>query len=407
MIASVYSGSMRAPSINGQCHPDFAAVQPLLQKQLAKNAGGAALCVYHRGECVVDIWGGERDKQGNPWQENTMAPSFSTTKGVTSTLLHVFADRGEIDYDAPVARYWPEFAQAGKSRITVRQVLCHQAGLYHIRKMVDRADRMLDWEYMVRAIERIEPAHVPGTRAGYHALSYGFIVGELVQRVSGGNFSKLVQTELARPLELDGLYVGAPKNQLGRAAQLMGRGPGSRLSRRLLGYWVQANVASASQLMKRLGIEGDPYSFYDALAPRGMREIDFNTAETLGVAIPAANGLFTARSLARLYAMLAGRGEVDGVRLLGADTVRHATVLQTHPGKHAVIPFDLRWRLGYHGIYTSRGFLDSAFGHFGVGGSGAWADPDRQLAVAVITNGGVKSPLALSTSVVRAAAARA
>jgi CubicO group peptidase (beta-lactamase class C family) len=132
--------------------------------------GGAAVCVYQHGECVVDLWGGHSDEDGTPWHKETIAPSFSTTKGVCSTLLHIFADRGLVDYDARVAEYWPEFAQAGKEDITVRQVLSHQSGLYHIRQMIDRADRMLDWEHMVEAIERTPPAHEPGRARHAHRL---------------------------------------------------------------------------------------------------------------------------------------------------------------------------------------------------------------------------------------------
>lgn len=199
--------------LDGRLHPDFQAVGDTLKQLLRSYTGGAAVCVYHQGECVVDLWGGYMDDENTLWRRDTMAPSFSTTKGVASTLLHIYADRGLIDYDARVAEYWPEFAQAGKSGITVRQVLAHQSGLYHIRQMIDRADRMLDWEHMVEAIEQTWPAHEPGTRTGYHGLTYGYLVGEIVQRVTGENFSDLVQRELAKPLGLDGLYIGAPDEQ--------------------------------------------------------------------------------------------------------------------------------------------------------------------------------------------------
>ena len=181
--------------LDGRLHPDFHAVGDTLKQLLRSYPGGAAVSVYHRGECVVDLWGGYMDDQNTLWRRDTMAPSFSTTKGVASTLLHIYADRGLIDYDARVADYWPEFAQAGKSGITVRQVLSHQSGLYHIRQMIDRADRMLDWEHMVEAIEQTWPAHEPGKRTGYHGLTYGYLVGEIIQRVTGENFSELVQTK--------------------------------------------------------------------------------------------------------------------------------------------------------------------------------------------------------------------
>ncbi|MEO1912352.1 MAG: serine hydrolase domain-containing protein, partial [Myxococcales bacterium] len=198
--------------LDGSLHPDFQNVANLFEGILERQAGGSALAVYHHGECVVDLWGGDLDSHGTPWKRDTMATSFSTTKGVTSTLIHIMADRGLINYDAKVAEYWPEFAQCGKDSITVRQVLTHQAGLYHIRQMIDDAARMNDWDHMVAAIERAEPAHIPGDRTGYHGFTYGFLAGEILQRVTGKRFSDLVQSEIVEPLGLDGMYIGAPES---------------------------------------------------------------------------------------------------------------------------------------------------------------------------------------------------
>src|SRR5262245_44615163 len=208
--------------LQGSLHPDFAPIGVSLARLLPRRGpGGAAVCVYHRGEKVVDIWGGTRDAAGNPWQSDTLSTSFSTTKGVASTLLHVFADRGQVDYDARVADYWPEFAQAGKDAITVRQLLCHEAGLYAIADVVEHASEMLDWEQMVRRLSAAKPRHAPGAAHGYHALTYGWLVGELVRRVAGMKpIGELFATELAAPLGLDGLYCGVPTDQQQRCAQL-------------------------------------------------------------------------------------------------------------------------------------------------------------------------------------------
>jgi len=378
--------------LDGRIHPDFADVEATLREQLGKYPGGAAVAVYHRGECVVDLWGGVKDAEGTPWEQDTMAPSFSTTKGVAATLLHIYADRGLIDYDALVSDYWPEFGQAGKEDISVRQVLSHQSGLYHIRQMVDHVDRMLDWDYMIEAIENTEPAHPPGERTGYHGLTFGFLVGEIIQRVTGKKFSDLVQKEIARPLDLDGMFIGAPKREIPRAAQLLFPESTQRLARTRLGSQLEVGASGLSKLMQRLGWDSDLASIFDALAPRGISDFDFGSPESLAVAIPAANGLFTARSLARMYALLANGGEMDGVQLLSEDALDAATTLQKPTGRLSVIPFDMRWRLGYHGVFTSRGIPAQAFGHFGFGGSGAWADPERELAVALIVNSGLGSP---------------
>ncbi len=378
--------------LDGRIHPDFREVETALRGQLRKYPGGAAVCVYHRGECVVDLWGGHSDDEGTLWRSDTMAPSFSTTKGVATTLLHICADRGLIDYDARVADYWPEFGQAGKEDITVRQVLSHQSGLYHIRQMIDHVDRMLDWEHMIRAIEQTAPAHVPGTRTGYHGLTYGFLVGEIIQRVTGEKFSDLVQTEIAQPLGLDGLFIGAPEHEIPRAAKLLFPVSTRRLSRTSLGSNLERYAARLSRRLRALGIDSDLTSIFDALAPRGISDFDFGSPESLRVAIPAGNGLFTARSLAKMYAVLANGGEFEGLRLLSEETLQQATTLQQPTGKNSVIPFDMRWRLGYHAVATTKGFPRKAFGHFGFGGSGAWADPRRRLSVALIVNSGMGSP---------------
>jgi CubicO group peptidase (beta-lactamase class C family) len=378
--------------LDGMIHPDFKAVESALRRQLQNYPGGAAVCVYHHGECVADLWGGYRNEQQELWQRDTMSPSFSTTKGVASTLLHIFADRGLIDYAAPVATYWPEFAQAGKAEITVQQVLSHQSGLYHIRQMIDRADRMLDWDHMIGAIERTAPAHTPGERTGYHGLTFGFLVGEIIQRVSGKKFSTLVQQEIARPLGLDGLYIGAPSREIKRAAQLMIPQGTRRLSQTSFGSKLEVGVSNFSRLLRALGRDSDLTSIFDALAPRGISDFDFGSVATLSAAIPAANGLFTARSLAKLYALLAHGGELDGHRLLSEETVALATTLQKGTRRHSVIPFDMRWRLGYHAVATTRGIPPRGFGHFGFGGSGAWGDPEQELSVALIVNSGLGSP---------------
>ncbi len=385
--------------IDGRLHPDFLPVARVLRDILRGYPGGAAVCVYHQGECVVDLWGGARDHEGRPWRRDTMAPSFSTTKGVAATLAHIMVDRGLLAYEDRVAQHWPEFAQAGKQDITIRQVLAHQSGLYHIRRMIDHADRMLDWNYMVRTIEKTPPAHQPGTRTGYHGLTFGFLVGEILQRVTGRPFTQLVQDELVRPLHLDGLHVGAPPEVLPRAAELIWPQRG-RLHRRLLRVPLDGRLGQALSdaadgtgwALRLLGIQLDLESMLDALAPRGISSFDFGAEQTLQAAIPAANGLFTARSLARMYAALAGGGEIDGVRLLSRRALTRATRLQDGGRRRVVIPFDMRWRLGYHGVATTRGVLRHAFGHFGFGGSGGWADPSRELAVALIVNSGMGTP---------------
>lgn len=366
--------------IRGHVEGGFEPVARSLERQLRGGDGGAAVCVYHRGRKVVDVWGGTRDDAGRPWESGTMAMSFSTSKGVVATLLHLLADRGQLDYDAPVARYWPEFAQAGKDAISVRMLLSHRAGLPHIRRLIDDGERILDWEHMVRALERARPGLRPGRRSAYHAFTFGWLAGELVQRITGRPLAEVLRTELTEPLRLDGLYIGAPPEAEARAASL--RRPGALpQAAGLLGTWTTRAVSGVSRAAR---LPFDPELMREALIPPGDASLLFEP-RALRVPIPAANGLFTARSLARLYALLAGGGTLDGERLLSAETVRRAGEVQTRrPDRVLVLP--MHWRLGYHSAFTSRGRLESGFGHFGYGGSGAFADPRRELAVAMVTN---------------------
>jgi CubicO group peptidase (beta-lactamase class C family) len=375
--------------LQGYVHPDFWAVAKTLGRQIPRSRpGGAAVCVYHRGELVVDLWGGTRDESGRPWESDTLALSYSTTKGVASTLLHMMVDRGLLDYDEPVARYWPEFAQCGKEKITVRHVLCHEAGLYGIRSLIDHGKRILDWDYMVEALADGIPAHPPGETHGYHALTYGWLVGELIQRVAQRPFSELVQTEIAEPLELDGLHIGLPAKEMHRRARLM---------LPALPSWVpsERRMASIGQPLHRAlrfaRLPIDLAEMASAMIPRGMEEVDFNSEAFASVPIPAANGTFTARSLAKLYATLANGGEWEGQRLISRATLRRAAEVQNR-GIGRVIPFPMHWRLGYHRVPTLRVKVPHGFGHFGFGGSGGWADPDRNLSVAMVLNSGTGTP---------------
>lgn len=390
-------------------HPDFSQVAKVFRSQLARTSGGAALAVYHRGEPVVDLWGGARNAEGDPWDRDTLAMCFSTTKGLTSTALHLLADRGLVDYEAPVAEYWPEFAQNRKAHVRVRHLLTHSAGLHRIRSIIDDAERMLDWDHMTGALAEARPAYKPGTNTGYHALTYGWLVGEVVRRVDGRSLADFVADELAAPLGLDGLFLGCPEAQRGRVAPLepMGRvmpGPRPlRLAQKRMGErWGKALSMVNSPI--------NPRRMVNALVPRGIEDVLF-AGEIMDASIPAANGFFDARSLARLYAMIGGSGEVDGVRLLTPERVRRMSRIQVWR-RDLVLVIPMRWRLGYHLVGTTRGVVDEAFGHFGFGGSGAWCDPSRELSVGYVCNRGNGTPvgdlrlLQIGTAVMQAVAAR-
>lgn len=361
--------------INGSYDPKFQAVADVLGEQVEKFGGGAAICVYQDGQPVIDIWAGSKDHNGAPWEQDTIAMSFSTTKGVLMTALHVCASRGLIDYDQPVAKYWPEFAANGKENITVRQLASHQAGLYRFPRDV-HFSAALGWRPMAEALAKQRPAHKPGRYAGYHAMTIAWLIGELVNRVSGKPIDRFIADEIAKPLDIDGLFVGVPASALPRIAPLNMplRPRRDETSRPKLNLRGRARRAARKQILKLMN---EQWRAFYAPGIGGMMHKD----EYHQVPIPSANGHFTARALAKMYAMLANDGELDGVRLIERDIVEKATAVQVR-GPDRIIGFPMQWSLGYH-----RFGRNGAFGHFGMGGSGAWAYRPKRVAAALVHNG--------------------
>lgn len=370
--------------MDGYVHPDFGPVTEKLAHLMGKRSavGGAAVAVYHHGELVVDVWTGTRDAAGTPWQRDTMAMSFSTTKGVVATVIHRLVDREVLAWDEPIATYWPEFAANGKSSITLRHVLTHQSGLHRVRTLVENTEGLLAWDDMVHVLAEAEPAWEIGTRSGYHAITYGWLVGEVIRRVTGLTVNEAVHREIVEPLGLDGMFVGTPTAERTRIADLL---VDPKSSARLL------------TLLRNLARFDRYVPLYEALVVDDFLDVA-TTPHIHDAELPAANGVFTARSLARMYAALATPDAFDGPPLLSPATLAEATRIQTtcgrdgdgrsgeRVGRDAAVLLDMRWRLGYHMAATSKGVLPHGFGHFGFGGSGAWGDPDSGLAVAMVLN---------------------
>ena len=404
--------------LRGYSHPDFRPIRETVRRCIPmRGPGGVAVAVYHRGELVVDLAAGTRDRHGAPFEPETLALSMSTGKGVMATLLHLLVDRGLIELDVPVARYWPAFGKNGKGAITVRQAASHRAGLYSIARIIDSAEEMFDWDHMVGVVADMWPVHKPDTDFGYHAWTGGWIIGEVMQRVSGKRFPELVKEHLSDPLGVDGLFMGLPESELPRVAEflvptvprkvLQGRPRGVRAQ-------VRRTASSTARWHSTLG------QFVDAMIPPGLGDV-LGDPRWLTSIIPSGNGVFNARSLARLYATLSLGGTLDGVRLMSSSTLADAAEDQNGPiGR--VIPFPLRFKVGYMRP-VSLGLRFSfagrqvdvgrpnphAFGHFGFGGSGAWADPERELGVAIVTNcfggriPGDLRPVAVATATARCA----
>jgi CubicO group peptidase (beta-lactamase class C family) len=408
--------------VRGYSHPDFSALRDTVRRCApAFGPGGVAVAVYHRGELVADLAAGTRDRRGTPFEPKTLALSMSTGKGVMATLLHLMVDRGLIDLDAPVAKYWPDFARNGKGAITVRQAASHRAGLYSIARIIDSAEEMFDWDHMVRVVADMWPVHKPDTDFGYHAWTGGWIIGEVLQRVTKKRFPDLVREHLADPLGLDGLYMGIPESELHRVAEFLIPTIPKKVLRgrpRSIRAQVRRTASTTARWHSSVG------QFVDAMIPPGLGDV-IGDPRWLTSVIPSGNGVFNAGSLARLYGALSLGGAINGVRLMAPSTLAEAAEDQNRAiGR--VIPFPLRFKVGYMrpvslGLRFSIGArqLDMgrpnphAFGHFGFGGSGAWADPERELGVAIVTNcfggwiPGDLRPVVVATATARCADRRA
>jgi CubicO group peptidase (beta-lactamase class C family) len=367
-------------AVDGEAHPAFAPVVSYFGQLFGTaSKGGGALSVRLHGRPVVDVWAGFADRRlGRPWARDSVTLCFSTTKGVASTVVHRLADRGLIDYDAHVADYWPEFAAAGKGFITVRQLMSHQAGLHDVCDLVTCADDLLDHLALEDKLAARAPDPSPG-HPGYHAFTYGWLVAGLARRVTGLGMAELVRRELAEPLATNGLSIGRPADGLARYAPSRGSTPPIRPTPRL----VRAATHRSMPVVRKIGFSR---RFIEA-----MYVPDFETIlagpspSVLDTEMPAVNGTFSAHALAKLYGVIANGGELDGERFLSPSTVDAMGEVQTR-ARDAVIGMPMHWRLGYHRAGPSRRHGDSGFGHFGFGGSGAWADPETGLSFAFVTN---------------------
>lgn len=344
--------------VEGWCHARFAPVARVLAGQLAAGAHhGVAVAVHHRGVPVVDLWGGT-------FAEDTLTVSFSTTKGPVAVALHMALERAGIAYDVAVAEVWPGFARNGKAGVTIRQVLCHEAGIPQIRDQVADVWAMADWDAMVATVESLAPLWPAGTANGYHALTWGWLAGEILHRVDGRRPDVFMAEEMAGPLGLDGCFLGTPPGQAARLAPVA---------------WnpVYGDLTPLDQLLPPDSLT------VRALAPAGDIVAFVNSELGRSACVPAITGAFTARSLAAVYAALERGGALGGVRLLAPDTVAAATTVQ-NDRPDLVLFAPMHWRLGFMGLgLDGGGGAGGAYGHAGLGGSLGLVDPRCELAVAV------------------------
>ena len=370
------AGTDRTAEIHGFVSKGFEAVRAAFVENFSKRREiGAACCVYHRGEKVVDLWGGIRNqKTGEPWEEDTMALVYSATKGLAAMTLAVAHSRGWLDYDELVCKYWPEFAQNGKEKITVRQLLAHQAGLFALDEPVSKST-VGDLDRLAEILARQKPAWEPGTRQGYHAITLGYYEGELIRRIDPQHrtLGEFFRDEIATPLGLD-FYIRLPESiPDARLAPLID----PSFTEMLIGFPMRMWIDLLSPQSKiRSALAGSEF-------PHDEKHIYARNLE-----IPSGGGVGTARAIARAYSVFAGGGKELGLR---AETLRELSAPAIPPTRGF---YDECMKAS--GIEFSLGFMKpcpafpfggpSAYGSPGAGGAMGFADPETGVGYAYVTS---------------------
>jgi CubicO group peptidase (beta-lactamase class C family) len=365
-------------TIEGTCDPAFAPVGEAFARNFAERGEvGASVSIVHEGRVVVDLWGGIADrKSARPWTRDTVSIVFSSTKGATALCAHMLADRGQLDLDAPVREIWPEFGTHGKERATVRMLLDHSVGLPVLRDPIE-PNGCYDWEYMTSRLAAETPFWEPGTRSGYQPFTFGYLVGEIVRRVSGKSLGTFFREEVAGPLGLD-FWIGLPEEIEPRVAPIIARRP--------------EPDDEPTPFRKAAVIPGSIQNLFifnsGAIMTGGV-----NTRAGHAAEIPAANGITNARGLSGMYAPLALGGSLGDLTLVGADTLARMGSVSTATHLDATLLVPTRFAPGYMMSMDNRRLnADSvilgrrAFGHVGAGGSIGFADPECGLSFGYTMN---------------------
>lgn len=361
---------MGEPTIHGECAARFARVREVFSEGFRRrNEVGAALALVHDGELVVDLWAGFADQaRTRPWQRDTIVNVYSCTKAMTALCAQQLVEHGGLDLDAPVADYWPEFGQRGKARIPVRWLLSHRAGLPAVRETLPD-EALYDWQMITAALAAEEPWWEPGTRHGYHAITFGWLVGEVVRRIDGRSLGTYFRERIARPLGLD-FHIGLADAEHHRVGELSGLDVAMDE--------LQPDAVGLAQIILSdpMGISARAFMNPPSIA------LGPNTPEWRRAEIPGANGHASARALARVYGALARGGDLDGVHVLDRAGLTRLITEQSH-GPDLVLQVTTRFG---GGVMLSQARQDGrfgpnphAFGHPGAGGSVGFADPDTKL----------------------------
>ena len=366
--------AIKPVEIHGFVRPGFEAVRDAFAENFARRRElGAACCVYHKGAKIVDLWGGVRNLAGEQWEENTMALVYSTTKGMAAMTLAVAHSRGWLDYDELVCTYWPEFAQNGKEKITVRQLLAHQAALFALDVPIDKS-LLADFDRLAEVLARQKPAWEPGTRQAYHAVTLGFYEGELLRRTDPQHRSlgQFFQDEIATPLGLD-FYIRLPESIPDkRLAPLVD----PSLFEMMFGFPFRMTFAvwNPRSKMRRALLGSELAHDERCIYPRNLE-------------IPAGGGVGTARALAHAYSVFATGGKELGIRPETLQELIAPAVPATHGFYDECIKGDVQFSLGFMKPNREFPFVSPAsFGMPGAGGSLGFADPEAEIGYGYIPN---------------------
>ncbi|MFX0055559.1 MAG: serine hydrolase domain-containing protein [Promethearchaeota archaeon] len=364
-------------TISGFVKPDFAAVQEVfIENFRSRNELGAACCVYYQGEKVVDLWGGIRNEvTGEPWEEDTMVLVWSTTKGLSALAMALAHSQGLLDYDEPVARYWPEFAQNGKGKITVRQLMAHQAGLFAFDELGDK-EIIADLDRLAVVLAKQKPAYEPGSQHTYHALTLGFYQSELLRRVDpkGRSLGKFFQDEIATPLSID-FYIRLPEDiPNSRLASLRQVKFGFSAMRSVPVGMILSSMNPRSAI--RRALMGTEFC------------LDEDRIYARNYEVPSGGGVGTARAIAYAYSVFATGGKEIGLR---KETLKQLIAPPTAPLRglrDGALKTDTSYSLGFARPLPKNPFgSPSSFGMPGTGGSFGFADPETKIGYGYVLNG--------------------
>ncbi|MDG1444219.1 MAG: serine hydrolase [Pseudomonadales bacterium] len=367
-------------NVSGTNESRFDKVRTAFENLWSDIEVGAALCVYEHGVPVIDLWGGFHDQDMSmPWQANSLVNVYSSTKGMAAIAIAILVDEQKLDYDAPVANYWPEFAQAGKADVTIAQLLSHQAGLCGVDTKLEVED-LYDWGKMIRLLEQQTPMWPLGSGAGYHAVTWGYFPGELVRRVTGMTLGQFFNERVAKPLQAD-CFIGLSESEFSRCASLIGPNRARKTS--VDPTQLAADTPSVQVAKPKMTALYAASLLNPSISPFKHACSDaWRKAE-----IAASNGHASARGISKIYAAMALGGELDGTKILSQAAIEQANKIEVEGIEDKVLGGKIRRSRGFI-LNTDHAYGPNleAFGHAGAGGSLGFADPVTGIGFAYVMN---------------------